>query len=117
MPFKDPEKRREYHRNYQRQLRAGLKVEHDRKTLNLEGVEYITAEIVLSILFETLIEVRNSNHDILQKARVTFQGAPTILKAVEVAILEQRLNELENTVKGGVNSDTGKKSVGFNGYN
>ena len=116
MPYKDPEKRREYHRNYQRQRRAGVQAEQDGQTLNLDG-EYTTAEEVLSLLSETLVSVKNSKHDVLQKARVIGYVAAITLKAVEVAELEQRLNELEVIVKGGENRDTEKKSVGFNGYN
>jgi hypothetical protein len=117
MPYKDPEKRREYHRNYQRQRRAGVQAEQDGQTLNLDGIKYSTAEEVLSLLSETLTAVKNSKHDVLQKARVIGYVAAITLKAVEVAELEKRLNELEIIVKGGGQRDTGKKSVGFNGYN
>lgn len=98
MPFADPEKRREYDRNYKRQQRTGLT---NGQTSNLvEGPLRIkTARDILGLLGETINEVRETGGDALIRARCIGFLAGAALKAVEVADLESRVKAVEETLR------------------
>lgn len=97
MPYADLEKKREYHRNYQRRQRAGLT---GSQTLNLESPLRIkTATDVLQLLEETINDVRDTKGDALIRARCIGFLAGVTLKAVETANLEGRIEALEEILK------------------
>jgi hypothetical protein len=97
MPYKDAEKAREYHRDYQRMRRTGLT---PGQTSNLEGMARLrTARDVLALLEETINEVREAEADTLVKARCIGYLAGITLKAVETADLEARVEAVEETLK------------------
>ena len=97
MPFKDPEKTRAYHRNYQRQLRSGLTA---CQTSNLDGPGRIqTAQDVLDLMERTINDVREADADALVKARCIGYLAGVTLKAVDTANLEARLEAVEETLR------------------
>ena len=97
MPYKDPEKNRQYHRDYQRQCRSGLTA---CQTLNLDGPAKIqTAQDVLDLMEHTINEVRGADADALVKARCVGYLAAITLKAVETANLEARVEAVEKTLK------------------
>jgi hypothetical protein len=90
MPYKDPEKQKQYQREWQRQRRAGETVGF--KVLRVSSPEQVkTAQGLLSVLTtkegDTFIRVRTAGYLI-----------SIGLKAVEVADLEARLTNLENQV-------------------
>jgi len=97
MPFKDPEKTRAYHRDYQRRLRSGLTA---CQTLNLDSPAKIqTAQDVLYLMEETINDVREADADALVRARCIGYLAAITLKAVETANLEARVEAVEETLK------------------
>lgn len=98
MPFADPEKQREYQRNYKRQQRTGLT---DCQTSNLteDPVRIQTAKDILVLLEETINAVRETGGDILVKARCIGFLAGVTLKAVETADIEGRVKALEDILK------------------
>ena len=104
MPYKDPEKRKEYQREYQRLLRAGeptrAVIKPMSKSLNPEEVR--TAQGLLGVLGNLIGEVLTTKQgDIFMRARTAGYLISIGLKAVEVADLEARLTSLENQVWGG----------------
>jgi len=106
MPIKDPQKRKDYHRDYQREHRAGqpqtgvaLRVKGLTGLTTREATE--TAKGLLSILGSLIGEVLNSKTgDVYLKARCAGYLISIGLKAVEVADLEARVNKLENKILG-----------------
>lgn len=103
MPFKDPNVRREYIRQYQRERRQGIvkpivkpivKSDEEFKALKIK-----TAKDVLDLLEKTLNMVIESETDVLQKARTIAYVAGVTLKAVELGELEERVSELEEQVE------------------
>jgi hypothetical protein len=97
MPYKDPEKAREYHRNYQRERRTGLA---SCQTSNLDGPARIqTARDVLGLLEGAINEVLEADADTLVRARCIGYLAGVTLKAVETAALEERVDALEEALK------------------
>ena len=102
MPFKDPEKQKEYQRQWQRAKKAGLPVKTLTRTLNLSIEEIRTASALLTVLTGLIKEVLETEAgDIFMKARTAGFLISIGLKAVEVADLEARLTQLENKVLGG----------------
>lgn len=97
MPYADLEKRREYHRDYQRRRRTGLT---GSQTSNLDGpVRIKTAKDVLMLLEETINQVREAKVDALVRARCLGFLASISLKAVETADIEGRVKALEGTLR------------------
>ena len=101
MPYKDPEKQKEYQRQWQRQRRAGETVGF--KVLRVSSPEQVkTAQGLLGVLADLIREVLTTKEgDIFMRARTAGYLINIGLKAVEVADLEARLNNLENKVLGG----------------
>lgn len=101
MPIKDPEKRRDYNRIYQRERRAG----NPTKGLTVIRPNTIeqtkTAQGLLAVLGQLIGDVLNEKTgDIYMKARCAGYLISIGLKAVEVADLEARVNRLENKIMG-----------------
>ncbi|MBA7628962.1 hypothetical protein ES703_36459 [subsurface metagenome] len=104
MPYSDPEKRKEYHREYQRLRRAGeatrAVIKPASKTLNPEQTE--TARGLLRILGHLVGQVLESEQgDAFIKARTVAYVVSVALRAIETSDLEARLTSLENKVLGG----------------
>ena len=97
MPYVNPDKRREYDRNYKRQQRAGLTT--GPTSSPEEPIRIKTAQDVLVLLEETLNEVRATKADTLIKARCIGFLASVTLKAVETAEIENRVQALEQVLK------------------
>ena len=101
MPYKDPEKQKQYQREWQRQRRAGESA--GSKVLRASSPEQVrTAQGLLSVLGNLIGEVLTTKEgDIFMRARTAGYLISIGLKAVEVADLEARLTSLENKVLGG----------------
>ena len=104
MPYKDPEKRRSYNRDYQRLRRAGqptgsrgIEVIHPS---NLEQIE--TARGLLRVLGGLIGDVLTTEQgDVFMRSRTAGYLISIGLRAVEVADLESRIDNLENKIMGG----------------
>ena len=97
MPYKDPEKQKEY----QRQRRAGETIGF--KVLRVSSPEEVrTAQGLLCVLGSLIGEVLITKQgDIFMRARTAGYLISIGLKAVEAADLEARLTSLANKVWGG----------------
>ena len=101
MPYKDPERQKEYQRQWQRSRRAGAVVGF--KVLRVSSSEEIrTASALLTVLEGLIKEVLETKEgDVFMRSRTAGYLISIGLKAVEVAELEGRLTKLENKVWGG----------------
>jgi hypothetical protein len=100
MPYKDPETRRDYQRDYKRMQRAGSS-QTPGQTLVPLAFRLKTAWDVLALLEEQLNAVREEpDAGTLEKARTVGYLAGISLKAVEVADLSGRVEALEQVLKG-----------------
>ena len=103
MPFKDPERRRTYNREYARLRRAGqptgsrgIEVIH---VSNLQQTE--TARGLLRILGGLIGDVLESEQgDVFMKARTVAYVVSVALRAVETSDLETRVSNLEARMGG-----------------
>ena len=98
MPFKDPERRRSYSRDYQRLRRAGQPVGSRGieviRVSNLEQTKTASGLLcVLSDLIKQVIETKEG--DVFMRSRTAGYLISIGLKAVEVADLEPRVSNLE----------------------
>ena len=98
MPYKDPEKQKEYQREWQRMKKAGEYNKPTIRTLNPEDIQ--TAKGLLELLSQTIADVQSTESDTLIKARLIGYLISIGLKAVETAGLESRLSSLEEVLKG-----------------
>lgn len=97
MPYKDPEKRRAYHREYSRLKRVG---QTPGQTPLPSEFRLKTAQDVLDLLQEQINAVREDKEaGTLEKARTIGYLAGIALKAVEVANLESRIAALEEAIQ------------------
>jgi len=97
--YKDPEKQREYQRDWQRMKRAGRSngSKASCRTLNSEDIR--NAEGLRDLMAEVIAEVRTTEADPLIRARCIGYLVSIALKSVETADLEARLTEIEQEVK------------------
>lgn len=95
MPYSDPEKTKEYQRNYQRQKRSEEVKQPEKKPLTLEDIA--TAAGVRDLLADTIAEVKAADLDTVVKARCIGYLSGVILKTIEVAELESRITKLEES--------------------
>jgi len=101
MGYKDPERQREYQRQWQRARRAG---ESGRfKVLRVSSpAEIRTANALLTVLAGLIKEVLTTKEgDVFMRSRTAGYLISIGLRAVEVANLEGRLTNLENKIHGG----------------
>lgn len=98
MGYKDPTKQREYQRNWQRSRRAGETGKF--KVLRVSSPEEIrTAHALLALLADLIREVLESKQgDVFIRARTVGYLISIGLRAVEVADLESRVGQLENSI-------------------
>ena len=104
MPHKDPERRREYHREYQRLKRAGQTtravVKPAGKPLTPEQIN--TAQGLSHVLVSLIGEVISTDEgDIFMRARTAGYLISIGLKAMELVNFEGRLTKLEEKTLGG----------------
>ncbi len=101
MPYKDPEKQKQYQRQWQRARRAGEITGF--KVLRVSSPDEIrTANALLTVLAGLIKEVlETKDGDVFMRARTAGYIISIGLKAVEVADLESRLDNLENKIMGG----------------
>ena len=99
MPYKDPETRRDYQRDYKRMQRAGSG-QTPGQTLLPPSFRLKTAQDVLALIEEQVNAVREEpDAGTLEKARCTGYLAGIALKAVEVADMSARLEAVEQVLK------------------
>src|SRR5919107_3733839 len=95
MPYKDPEKQRDYQREYKRMQRSGSS-QTPGQTLVPLPFRLKTAYDVLALLEEQVVAVRDEpDAGTLEKARCIGFLAGITLKAVEVADLSGRVEAME----------------------
>jgi hypothetical protein len=102
MPYKDPEMKRAYNREYKRMLRGSQTQSQTLQTLKVE-YKLKNAKDVLELLERTIKEIEGlrceSNGEVLSKARTIGFLAGYLLKAIESVELEQRISSLEEILK------------------
>ena len=99
MPYQDPEKRRDYQREYKRMRRAGSS-QTPGQTLVPLPFRLKTAQDVLALIEEQVNAVREEPEaGTLEKARTVGYLAGIALKAVEVADLSGRVEALEQVLR------------------
>lgn len=98
MPYKDPEKRRLYHREYARLRRAGTNQTPCQTRLPSE-FRLQTAQDVIDLLAEQIAAVKQDQEaKTLEKARTIGYLLTIALKAIETADLEARIEALERVL-------------------
>ena len=99
MPYKDPDKRRTYLREYRRLQRAGNGTTPGQTRIPAE-FRLKTAADVLALLQEQVEAVRSDpSVGTLERARVAGYLASVALKAIEAGDLTARLEALEGVLK------------------
>jgi hypothetical protein len=99
MPYSDPEKQRDYQREYKRMQRAGSS-QTPGQTLVPLPFRLKTAQDVLALIEEQVNAVREEPEaGTLEKARTVGYLAGIALKAVEVADLSGRVEALEQVLR------------------
>lgn len=101
MPYKDPEKKRAYHREYKRFKRSGESITPSQTLIPLP-FRMKTAQDILALLADQVQEVRDAPKEeagTLEKARCIGYLCGIGLKAVEVADIDARLAAMEQVMK------------------
>ncbi len=99
MPYRDPEQRAQYQRDYKRMQRAG-ECQTPSQTLVPLPFRLKTAHDVLALLAEQVQAVRDEPQaGTLEKARCVGYLAGVTLKAIEAGDLATRLEALESVLK------------------
>ena len=99
MPYRDPEKQRDYQREYKRMQRAGSS-QTPGQTLIPMSFRLKTAQDALALIEEQVNAVREeSEAGTLEKARCIGYLAGIALKAVEAADLSARLEAVEQVLR------------------
>lgn len=99
MPYKDPEKRREYRKRWKHAQRAG-DGGPPRVSLVPEPVRVRTAQDVLTVLAEQLDAVRADGRlSTCERARTVGYLAGVALRAIEAGDLSVRMEALEAALK------------------
>jgi hypothetical protein len=113
MPFKNHEKRRDYHRDYARTRRAPVGVcQTPAQTQLPPEFRLKTARDVLALVAEQVAAVRAEvDAGTLERARCIGYLATIALRAVEVAELADRVDALERTLKQRKASESGEGNV------
>lgn len=104
MPYKDPERMRDYQREYKRLRRAGESTTPGQTDLPM-SFRLKTAQDVLDLLAEQIQAVRlDEDASTLEKARCIGYLAGVVLKAVELTNIGTRVDALESVLKGRVSA-------------
>jgi hypothetical protein len=92
MPYKNPEKQRQYQREYNKKRRGGL----IKKTAT-HKTRVMTAEDLRVLLEEVVETVRQARDDLELEAwaRILLKGIEVGIKIVEVTDIDRRLTALE----------------------
>lgn len=99
MPYKDPEKRKAYDREYKRVQRAGES--NPSQALVPLSFRLKTAQDILSLLENQINAVhQDKTAGTLEKARTIGYLASITLKAVEISDMAARIEALESVLKG-----------------
>ncbi len=99
MPYSDPEKQRDYQREYKRMQRAGSS-QTPGQTLVPMPFRLKTAADVLALLGEQVAAVRDDPEvSTLERARCIGYLAAITLKAIEAGDLAARLEAVESVLK------------------
>jgi hypothetical protein len=99
MPYKDPEQKRSYQREYKRLKRAGENQTPGQTQVPTE-FRINTARDVLDLLGEQIYAVKNDAEiGTVEKARTIGYLCSTSLKAVELVDLAERVEALEKVLK------------------
>jgi len=99
MPYKDPNKARDYHREYKRMQRTGSCQTPGQTRLPAE-FRLRTAADVLALLDEQVDAVRNEQDaSTLEKARCIGYLAGVALKAIEAGDMAARVEAIEGVLK------------------
>ncbi len=106
MPYKDPEKRRAYQREYKRSQHRGGRRTQCQSSIPVK-LRIRTARNVLELLEEQINVVRDEDTDVVVKARCIGYLAVTALKAIETVDLAARLEKVEAAV---ANFDNGRSA-------
>jgi hypothetical protein len=94
MAYKDPEKQRDYQRQWQRQKRAAeVGGTTSCRTLNPEDIR--TAQGLRDLLSDVITDVAAAEGDVFMKARLIGYLVAIGIKTVETADLEARITALE----------------------
>src|SRR3712207_77858 len=100
MPYKDPDRRQAYQREYKRMQRAGGG-QTPGQTLIPLPLRVRTAQDVLALIEEQVNAVRDEPEaKTLEKARAVGYLAGIALRAVEVADLSARVEAVERVLRG-----------------
>ena len=91
MPYADPEKQKEYQREWQRKKQTGT-VKTEKNFLNQDPA---TAKQLLAILTAALNDVVNCAADPIVRARAIAYLVNVGFKGVEISDLEARITRLE----------------------
>ena len=94
MAYKDADRQRQYQREYQRAKRSGSTA--IKKPLNLD--EIATAKDLRILLSEIILEVKNSDTDLIIKARLLGYLISIGVRVIETSELESRITDLENSL-------------------
>ena len=99
MPYKNPDRQRDYQREYGRLRRAGEK-QTPGQTLIPTAFRLKTTADVLALIEEQVVAVRaDPDAGTLEKARVVGYLAGIALKSIEAGDLAARLEALESVLK------------------
>lgn len=100
MPYRDPEQRRTYHRDYARARRAGEIIPRVKPAIP-SAARAATAADVVRILAGQVEAVRRARRlGVVERARAVGYVASVLLRAIETADLAKRLEELEARLEG-----------------
>ena len=107
LPYKDPEQKRQYQREYNKKRRGALS-----KNIASNETRIETAEDLRLLLQEIVGTVRNSRGelDLESWARVLIKACEVGIKIIEVTNLEARLSALER-VSVGTGTGTNESSI------
>jgi len=104
MPYKDPEKRREYDRERRRKARAKEREGKTPKNVVLPRPVRTAADL-LEVLSEQIGALRQENLDTVVRARAIAYLANVTVRVIEVGDLEERLAALEEHVQAEIDEE------------
>ena len=100
MPYANPDRARDYHREYRRLRRAGDGCSTPGQTSNLPvAFRLQTSQDVIDLLQGQVTAVLGSKADAITKARTVAYVASVSLRAIEAGNLAARVEALESVLK------------------